>query len=157
MRVLNSSAVVEVGGDAGGAAKLHHVEDVQAYQMLGQLPEKKLDALIDVLVVELVTAHLRRPTPLGVRLAEELKVNVRAVGARGEVAGGIPEHPARAPGDGTQGAGTHTGAGTEEERACRAAREAVRRRGGGEAGRQALAAKVNAWMPVNFRKAEAQH
>jgi hypothetical protein len=53
------------------------VDDVQAYERLAQLSEKELDALIGVLVVELVTAHLQRPTPLVVRLAEELKVNVR--------------------------------------------------------------------------------
>jgi ParB family chromosome partitioning protein len=57
--------------------KEHYVEDVEAYERFGQLSEKKLDALIDVLVVELVTAHLQRPTPLVVRLCEELKVNVR--------------------------------------------------------------------------------
>ena len=57
--------------------KEHYVDDVQAYEQLGQLSEKKLDALIDLLVVELVTSHLQRPTPLVVRLAEELEVNVR--------------------------------------------------------------------------------
>jgi hypothetical protein len=58
--------------------KSHYVEDVAAYDQLGQLSEKKLDTLIDLLLAELVTAHLQRPTELVCRLAEELKVNVRA-------------------------------------------------------------------------------
>ena len=58
-------------------AGMHYVEDLEAYEQLESLSEKKLDALIDVLVVELVTAHLQRPTALVAKLAEELKVNVR--------------------------------------------------------------------------------
>lgn len=55
----------------------HFVEDSKAYEMLGKLSEKKLDALIDLLTIELLQAHLQRPTELVARLAEELKVNVR--------------------------------------------------------------------------------
>jgi hypothetical protein len=51
--------------------KERNVDDVDAFERLGQLSEKKLDGLIDVLVVELVTAHLERPTPLVVRLTQE--------------------------------------------------------------------------------------
>lgn len=58
-------------------AKQQVVEDVKAYTALNELSEKKLDAVIDVLVVELVTAHLQRPTELIAHLAGELKVNVR--------------------------------------------------------------------------------
>ncbi len=58
-------------------ADAHDVEDCEAYDRLGKLSQAKLDALIDVLMVDLITAHLQRPTPLVVRLAEELNVNVR--------------------------------------------------------------------------------
>jgi hypothetical protein len=58
-------------------AKEQFVDDVQAYSQLGQLSEKKLDDLIDLLVVELVTAHPLRPTKLIAHLATELKVNMR--------------------------------------------------------------------------------
>jgi ParB family chromosome partitioning protein len=54
------------------------VSDVEAYERLSKLSASKLDALIDLLVVECVTAQLRRPTELVQRLAEELKVNLRA-------------------------------------------------------------------------------
>src|SRR5262249_26173905 len=57
--------------------KSHYVEDVQAYTALEKLPEKKLDPLIDILVVELLTAHAQRPTALINYLAQELKVNIR--------------------------------------------------------------------------------
>lgn len=56
---------------------VHVVEDVAAYQRIGSLPPAKLDALIDLLVVECLTAHLQRPTALVRRLAAELKVDVR--------------------------------------------------------------------------------
>jgi ParB/RepB/Spo0J family partition protein len=57
--------------------KSNYVEDVAAYDQLGELSEKKLDALIDLLLVDLITAHLHRPTQLVTQLANELKVNVR--------------------------------------------------------------------------------
>ena len=53
------------------------VEDGQGYEQLGHLSAAKLDALVDLLVVECVTAHLQRRTELVHRLAGELKVNVR--------------------------------------------------------------------------------
>lgn len=55
----------------------HLVEDVQGYEQLGKLSASKLDALIDLLLVDHLTAHLLRPTPLVQRLAEELTINVR--------------------------------------------------------------------------------
>lgn len=58
-------------------AEHHFVDDEAAYKLFEKLPEKKLDALIDLLVVELVTAHHLRPTALVQHLADELKVNVR--------------------------------------------------------------------------------
>jgi len=54
-----------------------HVNDVEAFQALGKLSDKKLDALIDVLIVGLLVAHPQRATPLITHLATELKVNVR--------------------------------------------------------------------------------
>ncbi|HRK31342.1 MAG TPA: ParB/RepB/Spo0J family partition protein [Tepidisphaeraceae bacterium] len=54
-----------------------HLEDVEAFRSLEKLSDKKLDALIDVLIVGLLVAHPQRPTPLITLLATELKVNVR--------------------------------------------------------------------------------
>src|SRR5436190_2610913 len=42
----------------------HSIEDGEGYERLLKLSPAKLDALIDVLVVELLTAHPVRPTPL---------------------------------------------------------------------------------------------
>ena len=57
--------------------KQHFVEDREAYEQLEKLQASKLDTLIDLLVVECVTAHMQRPTDLVHHLAMELKVNVR--------------------------------------------------------------------------------
>lgn len=54
-----------------------HVDDVEAFQSLGKLSDKKLDALIEVLIIGFLVAHLQRPTALIAHLAVELKVNVR--------------------------------------------------------------------------------
>jgi ParB family transcriptional regulator, chromosome partitioning protein len=53
------------------------VEDVQAFTRLGKLTAARLDTLIDVLVVECVTAHLHQPTALIRQLADELNVDIR--------------------------------------------------------------------------------
>jgi len=55
----------------------HFVEDHQGYERLAELTASKLDALIDLLTVECITAHLQRPTQLVQHLAAQLKVNVR--------------------------------------------------------------------------------
>jgi len=55
----------------------HYVEDHAAYDAFQALSDKKLDALIDVLTVESITAHLKRRTELVWRLATELGVEVR--------------------------------------------------------------------------------
>jgi hypothetical protein len=55
----------------------HYVEDHAAYEAVKRLSEKKLDALIDLLTVECITAHLQRRTELVWRLAEELGVKIR--------------------------------------------------------------------------------
>ena len=55
----------------------HYAEDRAAYAAMQALSDKKVDALIDVLTVECVTAHLQRRTDLVWRLAEELGVKVR--------------------------------------------------------------------------------
>jgi hypothetical protein len=57
--------------------KRPHVDDCEAYRELKHLPASRLDALIDLLVVQCVTAHLQRRTELVTLLAHELKVNVR--------------------------------------------------------------------------------
>jgi ParB family chromosome partitioning protein len=54
-----------------------YVEDHAAYAAFQALSDKKVDALIDLLTVECVTAHLQRRTELVWRLAQELGVNVR--------------------------------------------------------------------------------
>jgi ParB family chromosome partitioning protein len=53
------------------------VEDYQGYEQLGKLASAKLDQLIDLLIVECITAHMQRRTELVHHLAEELKVNIR--------------------------------------------------------------------------------
>lgn len=58
-------------------AKAHFVEEVQGYEQLEKLSASKLDALIDLLVVECVTAHLLRPTRLMQALEKELKISMR--------------------------------------------------------------------------------
>jgi len=55
----------------------HYVEDHAAYEAFQALSDKKLDALIDLLTVECITAHLQRRTELVWRLASELGVEVR--------------------------------------------------------------------------------
>ncbi|MDP9174499.1 MAG: ParB/RepB/Spo0J family partition protein [Planctomycetota bacterium] len=55
----------------------HYVEDHAAYEAVKRLSEKKLDALIDLLTVECVTAHLQRRTELVWQLAAELGVELR--------------------------------------------------------------------------------
>jgi len=57
----------------------HSLSDDEAYERLLALPEEKLDALIDLLTVELLTAHPSRVTPLIARLARELAVDIRRV------------------------------------------------------------------------------
>jgi ParB family chromosome partitioning protein len=55
----------------------HYAEDHAAYDAMRALSDKKLDALIDLLTVECITAHLQRRTELVWRLATELGVEVR--------------------------------------------------------------------------------
>jgi hypothetical protein len=59
--------------------KEHFVDDEHGYEQLRDLSASKLDTLIDVLLVELLTAHMQRRTTLIYRLAKELKVNIRDV------------------------------------------------------------------------------
>lgn len=49
----------------------------EAYAAFQALPDKQVNALIDLLTVECVTAHLQRRTELVCRLAKELGVDVR--------------------------------------------------------------------------------
>lgn len=57
--------------------KEHFVEELAGYEQIAKLKPAKLDELIELLIVECVTAHLQRPTELVSRLAIELKVKVR--------------------------------------------------------------------------------
>jgi ParB family chromosome partitioning protein len=52
-------------------------DDYQGYERLGEFSSAKLDQLIDLLVVECITAHMQRRTELVHHLATELKVNLR--------------------------------------------------------------------------------
>jgi ParB/RepB/Spo0J family partition protein len=54
-----------------------YVSDMDAYTVLSGTPDKQINALLEVLIVECVTAHLQRRTELVWRLAEELVVQVR--------------------------------------------------------------------------------
>jgi ParB family chromosome partitioning protein len=53
------------------------VEDRKGYEQLGKLSGAKLEKLIDLLVVDCITAHMQRRTELVHHLARELKVNLR--------------------------------------------------------------------------------
>jgi ParB family chromosome partitioning protein len=53
------------------------VDDGAAYARLGELSPSKLDSLIDLLIVDSLTAHMQRRTELVHLLATELKVNIR--------------------------------------------------------------------------------
>ncbi len=55
----------------------HFVDDRTGYARLGELSAGKLDSLIDILVVQHITAHMQRRTDLVHLLATELKVNIR--------------------------------------------------------------------------------
>ena len=55
----------------------HYVEDHDAYAALKALSDKQVDALVNLLTVETITAHLQRRTELVWHLADELGVEVR--------------------------------------------------------------------------------
>lgn len=55
----------------------HFIEDRPGYEKLKKLSGPTLDALIDLLTVDCLTAHLQRRTELVHCLADELKVHVR--------------------------------------------------------------------------------
>jgi hypothetical protein len=138
-------------------AKKHHVDDVQAYELLTKVPEKKLDSLIDTLVVELITTHPLRPTALITHLADELKVNVRSewkpdadwLGSfqkiqlahlmtelKGTVHAPAPERKKS----------------ELVEQLAKLFADAAN----GKLDDKALAEKVNRWLPANYRKARAK-
>ena len=58
-------------------ADSHTMMDAEAYEKVSTLSAGKLDALIDLLLVETLTAHAIRPTALVQTLGRELKVEVR--------------------------------------------------------------------------------
>jgi len=55
-----------------------YVDEAEAYRRLKDLSEKQLDALIAVLIVESITGHGHRQTPLIALLAEELGMTLRS-------------------------------------------------------------------------------
>lgn len=57
--------------------KAHGVDECRGFKQLEKVSSSKLDALIDLLIVECITAHLQRPTELVHHLATLLKVDVR--------------------------------------------------------------------------------
>jgi ParB family chromosome partitioning protein len=54
-----------------------HVEDEEAYAQLAKMKPAKLDALIDLLLAETITAHLTRPTKLIDIMVQEFELNIR--------------------------------------------------------------------------------
>lgn len=58
-------------------SELAYITDEQAYHLISGLSKTKLDMLIEVLTVELVTCHTLRPTPLVQVLGRDLKIAVR--------------------------------------------------------------------------------
>ncbi len=77
---FNSAALDTLRKQQSKLDPLHerfHIQDDEAYAVLRDLSGKKVDALIDLLTVQCLDAHLLRPTKLISRLARELGVNVR--------------------------------------------------------------------------------
>jgi hypothetical protein len=58
-------------------ADRNYVDDTEAYDLLRAMKPNRLEGLIDLLTVSLLTAHLQRPTPLVRTLAQTLRVNLR--------------------------------------------------------------------------------
>lgn len=56
---------------------VHFLSEDEAYKRLVAMPEERLDALIDMLVAETLSAHPAGTTPLIARLAQELHVDIR--------------------------------------------------------------------------------
>ena len=56
---------------------MHYVSDRAAYTALTAMPDKELNGLIDLLTVNCITAHLQRRTELVWTLATELGVEAR--------------------------------------------------------------------------------
>ena len=54
-----------------------YIDDCKAFEQIEKLSKSKLDALIDLLTVDCITAHLQRRTELVHNLAVQLGVNVR--------------------------------------------------------------------------------
>jgi hypothetical protein len=55
----------------------YSVDETAAFEQLCELPDTQVNQLIDVLVIEKLTAHLRRPTALIDPLVERLQVDLR--------------------------------------------------------------------------------
>jgi ParB family chromosome partitioning protein len=132
----------------------HYVEDHAAYDALKGLPDKKVDALIDLLTVECITAHLQRRTELVWRLATELGVNVRRYWRPDErwLSGYQKIQLAHLIGE-LQGA-AHI-APAESKKKSELVAELAKLFGDAAEGRLAdakLAAKLNAWLPSNLRE-----
>ncbi|MGD9689516.1 MAG: ParB/RepB/Spo0J family partition protein [Phycisphaerales bacterium] len=64
--------------DADPFAKLASIDEADGYKKLARLSEKELDALIAVLIVESLTGHPFRATPLLEAIGKELEVSVRS-------------------------------------------------------------------------------
>ena len=135
--------------------KVHFLEDTHAYSQLGELSDKKLDELIDVLVVELITAHLQRPTELVRQLAEELRVNLRNDWIPdADWLGGFQKIQLAHPATSLRGQVLAPSERKKSELVTQLAKlfdDAVH----GKLEDKALASKVNDWLPANLRDMES--
>ena len=134
-------------------ADKHYVEDHDAYAALRALPDKQVNALIDLLTVECVTAHLQRRTELVWRLAEELGVEVRRFWRPDErwLSGYQKVQLAHLIGE-LRGPVYVTGA--ESKKKSELVADLAKLFADAAEGRledAQLAAKLNAWMPSNLR------
>ena len=129
------------------------VADADAYATLADLPGEQVDALIDLLTVECVTAHLQRRTDLVVRLAAELGVDVRR-DWRPDAAWLAGYQKAQLVHLTNQLRGPAYGGAAERKKKSELVAELAQLFADAAAGTLAdgpLAARLNGWLPANLR------
>jgi ParB family chromosome partitioning protein len=133
------------------------VAEGEAYATLAALPDAQVEALIDLLTVECVTAHLQRPTPLVSRLATELGVHLRHQW-RPDVAWLAGYQKAQLVHLAYDLRGPAYGPAAERKKKSELVAELAQLFADAAEGRMAdaqFAAKLNAWLPANFCQPES--
>ena len=132
------------------------VTDTDAYVTLVAVPEAQVEALIDLLTVECVTAHLQRRTDLVWRLSVELGVDMRQLW-RPDAAWLAGYQKAQLVHLVYQLRGPAFGPAAERKRKSEIVGELATLFADAAEGRvedATLAAKLNAWLPANLRDPE---